>query len=382
MEARPPAERERRRRTAAREPDAAARAPAPAGPDPQAVGMIVACALILLVVAGSVLSGGEADGAGEPLEPLLVTTGEWAPYSGASLPGGGVAAALVTAVFRQMGYQPDFRFLPWERAEIAARESGSDNGVRAAFPYWPDADRARDFYYSDAILTVELSIFYDSATNPAGAGIDSIGDLQDFRIVPIRGYRYPPEFRAYLDSLTLAGDNVEAFELLVRSQRPLVVLEATEVGEALLDGRLAAHAGRIRAAPDAFPSEIHLIASKRNPNNLPLIRRFDRDLARLRESGRLAQIEAAARDAADQRHTVELRPITPGGRIDGYASRDGAEAWALPRGTRAVVLQWSANHLEPRPAEDRAYERVHVRILNGPQSGKDLFVDERTIVLP
>ena len=75
---------------------------------------------VLLVFAGLAIANLRGGGAAEPLKPLLLLPGEWAPYSVEGLPEKGVASAVVTAVFQQMGYQPQFLFLPRASTERVA----------------------------------------------------------------------------------------------------------------------------------------------------------------------------------------------------------------------------------------------------------------------
>lgn len=345
---------------------------------PQLVGLVLACALILAIVVGVTVGGG----VDEPLEPILLATGEWAPFSGEKLDSHGVASAVVSAVLREMGYQPQFRFMPWARAEQAALANDTNRGVRATFPYAFNPERAAGFYYSKPIFSIELSIFYNAWRNPAGATIATAADLKKFTIVPISGYRYPAEVEGFVGKGPPVESNVMAFTQLIDSDGPLVVLEATQVGEEILGGWLGAEVAAIATAPLRFNTPIHLIASKRNPNNSPLIREFDAALSDVQRSGALRQIEARVLESIDAQRTVSLQPLDQTTRIQAYLSPSGGPAVLLPRGTRAVVERWSSNYLNPKPARAAETELMRVRVLNGPQRGRRLYIDERTIVLP
>ncbi len=345
---------------------------------PQIAGLVVACALILGIVVAMSIGGG----AGEPLAPILLATGEWAPYSGEALGSKGVASAVVSAVLQQMGYQPEFRFMPWARAEQAALENDTNGGVRATFPYALSTEREAGFYYSKPIFSIELSVFYNARRHPGVAQITTAADLSRVVIVPVSGYRYPPDVEAHLGAEPLAESNLAAFTQLLESERPLVVVEATRVGDELLAGPLAARAGAIATAPLHFTSSIHLIASKRNPNNNSFIRDFDAALTELQQADALKAIETQALESIDDQRMVHLQPLDRPGSIEAFTDAASSRAVLLPRGTRAVVERWSSNYLEAKPVPAGASELVRVRILNGPQRGQQLFVDERTIVLP
>jgi ABC-type amino acid transport substrate-binding protein len=342
------------------------------------VALVFAGALMIAIVAWVTIRGG----ADEPLEPILLSTGEWAPYSGEKLVSNGVASAVVTAVLQQIGYKPEFRFMPWSRAEQAALANDTNRGVRATFPYALNPERSANFYFSKPIFNIELSVFFNGERNPAGASINKADDLRRFSIVAISGYRYPVDVERFMSGATSAETNVAAFRQLLTSDKPLVVVEATRVGEDLLRGELATDAAAIQVAPLHFTSPIHLMASKRNPNNSSLIRQFDAALAEMQRSDALAQIEQQTLGAIDEQNTVLLQPLVPTGTIEATTGGEEDESILLPRGTRAVVERWSRNYLEPKRTRPDAAERVRVRILNGPQRGQRLFVDERTIVLP
>jgi polar amino acid transport system substrate-binding protein len=346
---------------------------------PQIIVLILACSLVLATVVVLGLVGG---GKNEPLEPVLLATGEWAPYSGEALASYGVASAVVSAVFQQMGYQPQLRFMPWPRAEQVTAENDTNRGVRAAFPYVFTSERDAKFYYSKSILTIELSIFYNVERNSNAGNIKEVGDLAKFLIVPIRGYQYPAEVEKFVGGVPAVENNIAAFEQLLNSEQPLLVVEATRVGEEILSGQLAIKADPIRTSKLHFLKEtpIFLIASKRNPNNSSLIRKFDNTLIQMQGTGSLKQIEAQVFDAIDAQRMVRLQPLQPQGRIEAFLTAGGSVL--LPQGTRAVVEHWSSNYLKDKPARADAAEFVRVRVLNGPQRGRSLYVDERTIVLP
>jgi polar amino acid transport system substrate-binding protein len=349
---------------------------------PQIINLILTFALVLAIV---VILGVVGGGRNEPLEPILLATGEWAPYSGEALPSYGVASAVVSAVFQQMGYEPQFRFMPWPRTEQVTAENDANRGVRAAFPYLLSSERDTKFYYSKPIATIELSIFYNAERSPNAANIKNVDDLAKFNIVPIKGYQFPAKVEKFVGGAPVE-DNITAFKLLLSPEKfpekPSLVLEATLVGKEILGGQLATEADLIAIAPLSFTIPIHLIASKRNPNNDSLIRKFDSTLKQMQGTNSLKQIETRVQDGIDAQHMVRLQPVQPQGRIEAFLPGNGLDAVLLPQGTRAVVEHWSSNYLKAKPTRDDAATLVRVRVLNGPQRGQSLDVDERTIVLP
>jgi polar amino acid transport system substrate-binding protein len=345
----------------------------------QIVGLILGCSLILLVVVAlSLTRAGQL----EPLEPILLATGEWSPYSGEGLASHGVSAAVVSAVLQQMGYQPEFRFMPWARAEQSALENDANRGVRATFPYAFTPERAASFYYSKPIFSIELSVFYNARRNPAGSTVTTDRDLTEFSVVPISGYRYPEAVEKALGDMAPADSTLTAFRRLLESEQPLVVVEATRVAEDVLSGPLALEADAIHAAPLHFDSPIHLIASRRNPNNSSLIREFDDALDVVKRDSGLDQIQSQVLGAIDEQRMVRLQPLQPLTSLEALLEPGGRMRVLLPQGSRAVVERWSSNYLAPKPAGPADAELVRVRLLNGPHQGRSVYVDERAIVLP
>lgn len=174
--------------------------------------------VVLILFVGLAIIGLRGGGAAEPLKPLLLATGEWSPYSGEGLPEKGVASAVVAAVFQQMGYQPQFRFLPWARTERVAYEDESDKGVRGAFPYLITPERAERFYFSEPIIQIKMGVYFASEHDQNAIAIHSEADLAGYEVIPVSGYRYPASVEKHLARMPPVSDNVAAFRLLLQSK--------------------------------------------------------------------------------------------------------------------------------------------------------------------
>lgn len=346
---------------------------------PQFIGLTLALSLILTVI--GVASWHRGDNS-EPLEPILLATGEWVPYSGERLANFGVASAVVSIVFRQMGYEPKLRILPWPRAEQSALENETRHGVRATFPYAFNVERGARFYYSKPIFDIQLAVFYNAKRTPGAANIRTTADLAEFFILPISGYRYPAAVEKFLGNTPAAENNVSAFKALLDSDKPLLVFESTEVGKEILRESLALEDNLIAIAPLRISSPIHLIASKRNPDNSRLIRQFDETLEKMRQDGSLNQLKAQVLEAIDVQRAVHLQPLEPQRGIEAFVSADKSASVLLPQGSRVVIERWSSNYLQAKAVRAQTGELVKVRVLNGPQRGRILYVDERAVALP
>lgn len=326
--------------------------------------------------------------------PIQLATGEWSPYSGASLPHNGIASAIVTQVFNELGYQPQFKFMPWPSAEQKAASGETDSGIRGAFPYADTHQnighkdsRASKFYFSDSLLSVQMAVFYDRRHNQTGAQITSPADLADQRIILLAGYEYPPSMYQYIDLTTalFRQDNRQAFELLAHSTEPLILIEAIDVGFQLLEQTLPALLADIQAAPLKVELDIRLMLAKRNPNNLALIKRFNQKLAEFyAHDGASETLITQVKNQIEMDRAVRLIPLNGQTLVMGFEDAVGNRAVWLPSGSKAVVKQWHPHFLrfQSRPFITQP-ALVKVKLLNGPLAArqKALYVNAESIAL-
>lgn len=85
---------------------------------------------------------------------LPFSIGEWPPYTGISLPGGGIAAEIVTALSKAAGLGVEYSFVPWKRAEMHVR-----SGLAfATFPYQEIPERQAEYLFSSTLFSTHFSI--------------------------------------------------------------------------------------------------------------------------------------------------------------------------------------------------------------------------------
>lgn len=120
-----------------------------------------------------------------PAAEILLVTGEFPPFTGESLEGGGISTEIVTAVFAEMGVAARVEFYPWERAENMVQ-----NGEAwAAFPYVPTEERQARFFISEPLSYARTMWFYHGDP-PADVSGDDLAALAPYRIGVSLGYWY------------------------------------------------------------------------------------------------------------------------------------------------------------------------------------------------
>lgn len=322
---------------------------------------------------------------GDPLREIHLATGEWAPFSGEALPEFGRASALVSLVFREMGYKASYHFLPWQRAYDTAAANEHNGGIRGCFPYFRNEERERDFYFSDPILSARTALFYDHEKHPEIGECTSLEQLAGRRFLFIDGYRYPPRIEAMTNiAPTNASRTLEAFRRLIEEPGIELVPESEEVGLQTLRRELPKFRSRIRKAPieaDSLQLNLYVMFSKNNPHNARLRERFNRALAAVKADGRHERAHQRAVEALNRAEMVILQPFEQG-RIVAYLDAGRSRSVLLPTGSEAVVDEWDEAFLRPSEAAPEAGGTlVRVRLLNGPLAGELVLVDGRSIRL-
>lgn len=119
---------------------------------------------------------------------VRLTSLEWPPYIGQSLPSQGASAAVAREAFRVMGYKLVIDFYPWTRAVNLAK---NDRRFIGSFPVYYSSQRAREFYYSDAMGFGPLG-FAERINKPVEWS--SLADLTWVKIGVVQDYVNTTEF--------------------------------------------------------------------------------------------------------------------------------------------------------------------------------------------
>jgi len=143
---------------------------------------------------------------------IIFISGEWPPATSEKLPGYGFITEIVTAACQQTGIIPEYKFLPWKRAEAMVKK-GIFFGT---FPFMVTEERKKDFYFSDTLFNgVNCFVYYDK--NPKLLNqikYEKLEDLRDYIIGMISGTSMEVELKN-------AGLKVEVTATLDQSLKKL-----------------------------------------------------------------------------------------------------------------------------------------------------------------
>ena len=234
-------------------------------------------------VGAGVVAVGAVAAATAGAETVKLANGEWKPFQGKDLPNHGPASQIATEAFAEQGWDVTFEFLPWARGKKLAQRGDLDGTMIYSYT----DERAQDFIYSEPIITLENRVFYNK-DNPVDW--ENPEDLAKLKIGGVVDYDYDIQRRNPDAGITFdrVGKPVLNFKKLAAGRLDAVI------SNRLVGQQLAEQAGvrdRIAMHPKATNNEpYHLMVSKTVDNTEAIVEAFNAGLAKLRDSGRHAEI--------------------------------------------------------------------------------------------
>lgn len=227
------------------------------------------------------LLGLALSGAAWAAELRLVTGDDYAPFTGQSLPGGGLLTQVVHAALAERGLSATLAWQPWKRGYLKTLRGDYD----ATFPYVPGAQRQAEFLYSAPLFVAEQHLF-----SRAGDAIEvaDLSRLAGKRLCYPLGWQPPAPIQALLDQGLLTRHSPlglnECARLLLLARDDLFIADR-RLGESALRAT-GAPASRFHRSQGVFGnSTLHLIVPRNHPRGAELIAEFDLGLAALQASG-------------------------------------------------------------------------------------------------
>lgn len=337
------------------------------------IGNFAASALCVLLVAAPSLTLAQ-----EPARSWTVYTDTYRPYV---LPEGevdGDAMRIVRLVLENMDLSYRMRYIDYGFALYATGEKPAT----VTFPWRKSSERVENYLFSRELVIVETELFYNRqrfATSPDKDRLDG------YTFGAVVDNAYGEQIEAQLAAarardgglLTFQSDQA-AIRALLKNEIDLLPL-ASAVKRATLRSVFPDQQALVRAVDgikDTYP--LHLVAAK-SAEGEAFLARFNASYDALRERGILlpwdqtivpfdASIGVTARLVA-----AEGFPVIVGRE----ASDEGDVFYALPPGSRVLVLEWSRAIAEPSDA-DRVFQTMvaetRVLALSEPHVGRELYI--------
>ncbi|GAK52052.1 extracellular solute-binding protein, family 3 [Candidatus Moduliflexus flocculans] len=225
--------------------------------------------------------------AAEENSPILLVTGEWAPYASEKLEGFGFYTAIVTAVLREMHREPAYKFYPWKRCELLVQKGDAF----AAFPYSYTEERAAAYLYSEALANSSIDkLWYDTRRHPE-MHIETLEDLRRYKVAGIAGYWFLEYFQQHDIPYHYVDTEELAFRKLVAGSLDIIPLDILVTKELLnrLYPEDIKYFGMLDM-PEYKTIPLHLLVSKTYPNAEILLPQFNAAFRKIVKNGVYAQI--------------------------------------------------------------------------------------------
>ncbi len=222
---------------------------------------------------------------------IRLTNGEWEPFLSEKLPKFGPSSQVVTEVFAGLGITVSYDFFPWPRAYENARIGRWDGSA-----IWiKNNERAKFFYFSDPILVLPKYLYHLSTKEYEWT---TVHDLKGLVIGVTYSYTYGMELDKALETglvkASWATSDLIGLKKLLSGRVDLVPLEP-QVLQSLLNNNFS-KAEKEKISFHEKPVTIaayRLMLNKVNPDHFQLIEAFNRELNKLKKSGRVEKIYKA-----------------------------------------------------------------------------------------
>ncbi|MBI3161324.1 MAG: transporter substrate-binding domain-containing protein [Chloroflexi bacterium] len=250
------------------------------------------CALFLVIALTANCTAPPATAVPQPSasaveEPaVILTTGEWQPYTSETMENYGAFTEIVSAVFKEMGVPVKYVFYPWKRAE----EEVKNGKAFATFPYIETEERLQEYDFSDPVFVSTGRFFYMPERQKNPVIYETLADLQAYRVGGVLGYWYEKPFaEAGLKTDYVSSDETNIQKLYLGR----VDLAASEelVGWALIQKLYPQEANRFAVAEKALNEDpLRLLVSRSYPDSAALLQKFNAALKEVEAKGIIAQI--------------------------------------------------------------------------------------------
>ncbi|GGY09876.1 substrate-binding periplasmic protein [Paludibacterium paludis] len=220
-------------------------------------------------------------------EEILISTGEFSPWTGEKLPFGGFVNRVVREALRRQGMIVRFKYSPWARAKEELRD-----GTVEASSFWADdPERAGDFLLSDPLTEHRELLFHRKDTVlPKWRRLE---DLSRFRFGATRSYTYTKAFwslgRRKILKIEVSADDESSMRKMLAGRIDIFPMDEF-AGWNLLASNAFAPGSRDLVTAESRPFSViygHLMV-RRDARGARLIKRFNAGLQSMKADGTLA----------------------------------------------------------------------------------------------
>lgn len=217
-------------------------------------------------------------------DKLRLVADNWPPFTGANMPGGGLATSIVTTALARAGYTSSYEEAPWARALLGVGEGRYDVLIDA----WYDDARANIGQFSNAYLNNRIRLLQRKGEV---FHYQRQSDLYPYSIAVVRDYAYSPEFD---DDTRLQKVPVRNFSsalrMLAAGRVKLAVEDEYVARYNLLREPQAVRDGVMLVEPPLGENTLHILVSLKHPEHERIVERFEQAIAAMKADGSYARL--------------------------------------------------------------------------------------------
>ncbi|WP_241566935.1 ABC transporter substrate-binding protein [Hahella sp. KA22] len=221
-------------------------------------------------------------------EEITVAIGEWAPFMSESYPDYGVVPHIISEIYQKAGVKVVYGFFPWKRSYTLVQR-----GEWHASAIWGKTlERETDCYFSDAVYTGEIVLFYRKNNPVVWTGLKE--DIQGLTIgLPLGSAKAKPLEEAEKEGMVsydVGVDHILVFRKLLAGRFDALD-ENKAVGLFNLQSQFTAQEREKIGHTDPVESwPYHMIFSRKSNASSRFMEIFNAGLSELKQSGRLDEI--------------------------------------------------------------------------------------------
>ena len=216
---------------------------------------------------------------------VRLVAGPYSPFTGEGLQDKGIASKIVSDAFKNEGLQTEIVIRPWKRAFVETKK-GKFHG---SLLWRKTTDRQSFFYYSDPVVEVQVVFFHLKSKK---FNWNKLNDLAGLKIGAVNSFNYDDEFDAAMKSGLLMADYVttqeQNFRKLLNGRIDITPVVKRSGYATIKEMFTPNEIALITSHPLPLANqELHLVLSKKLPENKKILKSFNRGLKKLKDSGKI-----------------------------------------------------------------------------------------------
>jgi polar amino acid transport system substrate-binding protein len=217
---------------------------------------------------------------------ICLTSCNWEPYVGETLPDLGFTSEILVKAFERVGYKVKIEIYPWKRAMEITREGKCD----ALYSAYYTEERAATYAISDPYIQGEV---YLCTKKDRDISYKSLRDLSAYKIGVVMGYANSPEFDSadYLKKDEATSDLVN-LKKLIKDRVDLIAIDRyVAIHHLKTSSFFVENAGDVKfLEPPLQSSPVHVMFSKASPAYKKHLADFNKGLKEIKKEGTFDKI--------------------------------------------------------------------------------------------